>query len=136
MLAWEGSSIPRRIRKSVTRIGVKRAVGEGSAQEAGLGQEDFLEGSTPSQSSGMTKCQEGREKRGRGMRCAGVKEALVPHRKCALLGEPEQKGGGGDRDQGPARAKQRSDCKEFWYPLDSQSGVLTRAQDGNRTRCW
>lgn len=47
-----------------SRIEVKSAVGEEAAQKAGLKQ-DFLEGSTPSQSSGMTKYQEGGEKRER-----------------------------------------------------------------------
>lgn len=100
MLAWEGSSIPRRIRKSVTRIGVKSAVGGGSAQEAGFGQEDFLEGSTPSQSSGMTKCQEEREKRGRGMQCSGMK-TLVPYRNALYSGNQSRKEevGTGTRDQ-------------------------------------
>lgn len=65
VLAWEDSSIPRRTRKSITRIEVKKsAIGEEAAQKAGLKQ-DFLEGSTPSQSSGMTKYQEGGEKRER-----------------------------------------------------------------------
>lgn len=65
VLAWEDSSLPRRTRKSITRIEVKSALGEEAAQEAGLKQEDLLERSTPSQSSGMTKYQEGGEKRGR-----------------------------------------------------------------------
>jgi hypothetical protein len=59
-----------------------------------LGQEDFLEGSTPIQSSGMTKYQEGREKKRKSGRLGGAvsrTKDLVPYRKCNLLGKPEQK---------------------------------------------